>query len=122
MRFGVTIFATDPIAVEGQFCLSNWWWTSSGTATGWTTNSPGWRTNFCETNIATGHAPFRLLALSNVDSDRASAFDPRAATTLLGSVADLEEHAVRADESSSREAEFRIGATTQAIRAANRAG
>jgi len=35
----VTIFASDPIAVEGQFCWSNWWWTSSGSIDGWKTNS-----------------------------------------------------------------------------------
>src|SRR5438477_7831065 len=48
----VTIFAVDPIAVEGEFCLRNWWWTASGNSNGWTTTSPGWRTNYCVTNTA----------------------------------------------------------------------
>jgi hypothetical protein len=49
----VTIYAIDPIAVEGQFCVSNWWWTTSGSTGVWTTTSPGWRTNYCSTNTAT---------------------------------------------------------------------
>jgi len=35
----VTIVATDPIAVEGDFCGSNWWWTTAASDGGWTTNS-----------------------------------------------------------------------------------
>jgi hypothetical protein len=34
----VTIVATDPIAVEGDFCGSNWWWTTSAGVGVWTTN------------------------------------------------------------------------------------
>ncbi len=50
----VTIIATDPIAVEGQFCWSNWWWTVSGSADGWRTNLWDWRTNHCSgSNTAT---------------------------------------------------------------------
>jgi hypothetical protein len=33
----VNIVARDPIAVEGQFCWSNWWWTTSWDASGWLT-------------------------------------------------------------------------------------
>jgi len=50
----VTIIASDPIAVEGQFCWSNWWWTISGSLDGWRTNSWDWRTNHCSgSNTAT---------------------------------------------------------------------
>ena len=31
----VTIVARDAVAVEGPFCLSNWWWTTSWDANGW---------------------------------------------------------------------------------------
>jgi len=41
------------IAVEGTFCYSNWWWTTSGDANGWRTNSAGAPTNYCTTNTAT---------------------------------------------------------------------
>jgi hypothetical protein len=50
----VTIIATDPIAVEGPFCWSNWWWTASWSGGDWLINpavgdwnSPIWRTNHC---------------------------------------------------------------------------
>ena len=57
----VTIMATDAIAVEGPFCRSNWWWTTSWNGSNWTTTtasgdptSPTWRTNNCSgTNTAT---------------------------------------------------------------------
>jgi len=48
----VSIVATDPIAVEGKFCWSNWWWTASGGSNGWTITPAGWRTNYCFTNTA----------------------------------------------------------------------
>ena len=56
----VTIVATDPIAVEGPFCPSNWWWTTSWSGSNWTIspasgdwNSLAWRTNNCSgTNTA----------------------------------------------------------------------
>jgi hypothetical protein len=35
----VTIVATDSVAVEGQFCGSNWWWTASTSDGRFTTNS-----------------------------------------------------------------------------------
>jgi hypothetical protein len=34
----VNIVARDPIAVEGQFCWSNWWWTTSWESSGWITS------------------------------------------------------------------------------------
>jgi hypothetical protein len=34
-----TIVAVDPIAVEGAFCPSNWWWTAPTATGGWTNNS-----------------------------------------------------------------------------------
>jgi hypothetical protein len=50
----VTIVASDAIAVEGPFCRSNWWWTTSGNGGDWTIapaagdpNSLSWRTNNC---------------------------------------------------------------------------
>lgn len=50
----VTIFASDPIAVEGQFCPSNWWWTTSGSGAGWQTNTVIRPTNSCSgSNTAT---------------------------------------------------------------------
>ena len=50
----VTIVATDPIAVEGQFCASNWWWTTSGSSAGWQTNTVIHPTNSCSgSNTAT---------------------------------------------------------------------
>ena len=57
----VTIIATDPIAVEGPFCLSNWWWTTSWNGSDWNItpasgdpNSSAWQTNNCAgTNTAT---------------------------------------------------------------------
>jgi hypothetical protein len=56
----VTIVATDALAVEGPFCRSNWWWTTSWNGGDWAIspalgdwNSPIWRTNNCSgTNIA----------------------------------------------------------------------
>jgi hypothetical protein len=33
----VNIVARDPLAVEGQFCWSNWWWTISWDSAGWVT-------------------------------------------------------------------------------------
>jgi hypothetical protein len=57
----VTIVASDAIAVEGPFCRSNWWWTTSWNGNDWTIirgsrdpNSLAWRTNHCsDTNTAT---------------------------------------------------------------------
>jgi hypothetical protein len=57
----VTVEATDPLAVEGPFCRSNWWWTTSWNGSNWVVapsagdpNSPAWRTNNCsDTNTAT---------------------------------------------------------------------
>jgi hypothetical protein len=57
----VTIVATDSLAVEGPFCRSNWWWTTSWNGSNWITTSasgdptsPSWRTNNCSgTNTAT---------------------------------------------------------------------
>ena len=48
----VSIVATDPIAVEGQFCWSNWWWTASGSSNGWTITPAGGRADGCFTNTA----------------------------------------------------------------------
>ncbi|MBI4902168.1 MAG: hypothetical protein HY820_00945 [Acidobacteria bacterium] len=48
-----------------------------------------------ETSLSTGHAPFRLLAMSNVESSRAAVFDPRLATTTLDGLEELEERVVR---------------------------
>jgi len=55
----VSIAAIDPIAIEGQFCQSNWWWTTSWNGGGWVVTPPTrdtntWYTNHClGTNTAT---------------------------------------------------------------------
>jgi hypothetical protein len=50
----VTIVATDALAVEGPFCRSNWWWTTSWDGSNWMISpaagnwtSPAWRSNNC---------------------------------------------------------------------------
>jgi hypothetical protein len=49
----VTLLAADPIAVEGMFCRSNWWWTMWSDGTNWTVQPAvrepilSWRTNNC---------------------------------------------------------------------------
>lgn len=48
-----------------------------------------------DTQFTTGHAPFRLLALSNVESPAAAVFDPRLLTTLVEDLDRLEERVVR---------------------------
>jgi len=55
----VTLIAADPIAVEGNFCRSNWWWTTSRDGTNWTVEPAvlepvlSWLTNICSgTNFA----------------------------------------------------------------------
>ena len=55
----VTIVASDPIAVEGPFCPSNWWWTTSWNGSDWNVapatgdpNSPAWTNNCAGTNTA----------------------------------------------------------------------
>ncbi|HMJ64349.1 MAG TPA: PQQ-binding-like beta-propeller repeat protein, partial [Candidatus Binatia bacterium] len=53
-RPAVNIVARDPIAVEGPFCFSNWWWTTSWNSGGWVTSAGLVDPNRCPgTNTAT---------------------------------------------------------------------
>lgn len=66
VAYGVTIVATDSTAVEGPFCRSNWWYTTSGNDGDWTISNPSSTASHCS---GTNTAAFQVHWTGPTNSD-----------------------------------------------------